>query len=154
MNNQDLNRLIGLKITSAVINETNDVIELTVVQDTVVDALSQDEGNLYITFEGECCAKCYVYHVNGAENLVGATITNAETTSWITNPEPDPPAYEVIETMGLMLTTTKGYVAFETRLEHNGYYGGALVITRGSVQDVYSLRYDDEIYKFRELKDF
>jgi hypothetical protein len=109
--------LIGQKILSAFINP-----EKTAV------LLKTNNGDFYLKWEGECCAECYIAHVNGADLLVGSTILSAENTEWTSISSEE--EYMALETMGTKFITTKGYVDIETRLSHNGYYSGEITVSK------------------------
>ena len=131
--------------------------EINVVKDLVV--LHTDKGPLYLTWEGDCCAHCYLAHVSGAENLIDAVITEVYNSEWkVTGGSKD--NCDVTESMGTNIKTTKGYVTFESRLDHNGYYGGMILVSDDEPMDQYhSPRYgqddqDDRLPSLSELKDF
>ena len=107
--------LEGKKIKSAAINPSKDVV-----------VLKTEEESIYLTWSGDCCAYCFLAHVEGASNLNDAQILSVEQLDWKQQSEED---YEVVETMGTKIKTSKGYVVLETRLEHNGYYSGTIEIS-------------------------
>lgn len=126
----EMENLVGRKVLSAKINKEKNLI-----------VLETDKHSLYLTWEGDCCADCYLAHVSGSDALIGATIIEANNTSWRVIKEQH--ECEVTESMGTRIKTDKGYVTFETRLEHNGYYSGNILISDEEPLDqYYTPRYD------------
>ena len=111
--------LIGVHVKNALINEKHDYVYL----DT-------DQGPFHLTWEGDCCSECFLAHIAGVDALIGHIITDVEEMSWIGRTEKQEDNFAVKETMGTKITTDKGYVTFESRLEHNGYYGGRIMVSR------------------------
>lgn len=134
----DLDSLVGCTIESAIINDNKDIVILTT-----------DKGKFFLTFVGSCCAKCFLANVNGANNLI-STITKVESSEWIKIYDD----YGCEETMGVKFTTLKGYVDFETRVEHNGYYGGWIQVSKEGPLNQYNDMQDNKEDKFVDLKDF
>lgn len=118
--------LVGRKVRDAVINPEHDMV-----------ILRTNLGSLYLTWEGGCCSKCYLNHVNGTDALIGAEITAAENAAWTTLKSDEDGYRSVEESMGTKIKTTKGYVDFETRLEHNGYYSGKIMVSDDEPMDQY-----------------
>lgn len=125
--------LVGRTILSAFINDSKDAV-----------LLKTDDGDYYLRWEGDCRANCFIAHINGAEFLIGSTILSAENSEWsdLNRNEDD---YEVLETMGTKFKTSKGYVDIETRVSHDGYYGGMINISKEG--------YIDSYHCFIEVKD-
>lgn len=124
---KDLDLLVGRKILSAKINDEYDLV-----------VLETDKGPLNLSWYGDCCAHCYLAHVSGSDELIGSTVLSVENTKWnyIRN-TPDlvrDECSDVTENMGTSVKTNSGYITFETRLEHNGYYGGTINITEESIE--------------------
>lgn len=138
----EIQDLVGKKVLSAKINSTNDIV-----------ALDTDKGTLYLSWYGDCCAHCFLANVSGVDALIGSTILEAQNTDWtyVKRNEDD---YDVTETMGTKLKTTKGYVDFESRVEHNGYYGGSLEVSEKGPNDQYGDFKDLKEEKFKKLEDF
>lgn len=80
-------------------------------------------------WEGDCCASCYLAHVSGSADLIGATILSAENSEWVDTPDSNVDDYDQKESMGTVIKTDKGTVTFESRLEHNGFYSGRINVT-------------------------
>lgn len=136
--------LVGRKVLSAEINNENDLL-----------VLDTDKGKLYLTWEGDCCAHCYLYHITGSEYLIGATINEVTSSNWKDISIAD--EYEVMESMGTNIRTDKGWVTFESRVEHNGFYGGQIQVSDDKPMNQYgSPRYGTEHKqpKLKTLKDF
>lgn len=145
----EIEELVGRKITKAEINSGHNDVRL-----------ETEKGALFLSWNGDCCSKCYLYHIEGSENLKDAEILEAEdmTFSEKTRPEEGSWSPRVVESMGTRLKTTKGYVTFESRLEHNGYYGGRVSLTYGHGIDKYGDARDgediEEYGEFKDLEDF
>jgi hypothetical protein len=123
--NLGVQALVGQKILAAFINDDKNAM-----------ALKTESGDFYLKWEGDCCAQCFIAHINGAENLIGSTILAAEDTEWVQIENEY--EYEVSETMGTKFKTDKGYVDIETRVEHNGHYSGMVNVSRSGYIDAYS----------------
>lgn len=116
MKNLGIHILARRTIISAEINDSKDLV-----------ILETDKGKLFLTWEGDCCANCFLANVSGTEFLIGATIVSVEDTEWrdISRVQ----YKDVVECMGTTIRTNKGTVTFETRLHHNGYYGGHILVS-------------------------
>lgn len=133
--------LIDRVIISAVINVERNLVILNTTQ-----------GMLFLTWEGDCCSKCFLAHVSGSEALINNQILSAQNTEWVKLKEDES---EVIESMGTTIKTTIGTVTFETRLEHNGYYGGHIMVSDDEPIDQYHSPRDGwEKDAIRPLEDF
>lgn len=132
-NNMETKDLIGLTVKSALINGSKDVV-----------VLETDKGKITLAWEGDCCASCYLANFNGIDALIGAIITEVEHSQWEIINDLD---YNVLESMGTKIKTNKGYVDFETRVEHNGYYGGYLNVYKQPEHDL-------DLSEFKPLDDF
>lgn len=143
MEDLGLESLVGRFIKSAWINEEKDFV-----------MLHTETGFLYLTWEGSCCARCFIANVAGSNALVGSTIHSAENAEWVDHTK-DEEEYEVIESMGTTIKTSKGTITFETRLEHNGYYSGKILVSDDEPMDQYSSpRENWEEDKLVRLEDF
>lgn len=145
MTNLDIDSLVGRKILHAKINDQRDLV-----------ILDTDKGPLFLSWVGDCCAHCYLENISGSENLKDATILSAENAEWkdVTKNEED---YEVIESMGTNIKTTKGYITFESRVSHNGFYGGRIEVSDIEPINAYSsprFENEKEIGKLNTLEDF
>lgn len=121
-----IHALVGRKVKKASINAEKDCV-----------VLDCEDGRLYLTWVGDCCAHCYLVHVNGIDNLFAETITAADHSEW-TDVSSREDGCEVVESLGTKIITTKGFVDFESRLKHNGYYGGRICISDDEPMDQYS----------------
>lgn len=133
--------LVGLTIQSAEINEEHDLVRL-----------ETDKGVLFLNWYGDCCANCFLANVQGAENLIGATVLEAENMEWEDISNKNEEYSDVLESMGTKIKTTKGHVTFETRVSHNGYYGGTLSVTELPIDQYNCVR--EEFTLLCPLKDF
>lgn len=109
--------LIGKHVISAEINIAKDLV-----------ILNTTTGKLFLSWEGDCCAHCFLQHIEGSSLLMDAIILKAYNLEW-RDISSDEAQCEVIESMGISIITTKGHINFETRLEHNGYYSGDILIS-------------------------
>lgn len=133
--------LIDRDVLSAEISAGKDIIILHTLQ-----------GDLYLSWVGDCCAHCYIAALSGAENLIDAKILSAENAEWKTIK--DDIDGGVTESMGTKIKTSKGYVTIESRVEHNGYYGGRIKVSKEAPIDNYDFPIDISKTKFKPLKDF
>lgn len=134
--------LKGRQIIRASVNEAKDLV---VIQTTT--------GNLFLSWQGSCCAHCYLVHIDGSEALCeGAIVLSAENTEWSDILHTDD---ETIETMGTKIRTDKGLCSFESRVEHNGYYGGDILVSDYQPMDQYHGPINDWLSdKYVPLTDF
>ncbi len=141
--NLGIESLVGKKVIDAVINEDKNII-----------VLETNSGFLFLSWVGDCCAECYLAHINGAENLIGGLILEANNSEWSDVSRNE--EYEVIESMGTNIKTDKGYVTFESRVSHNGYYGGRINVSDMCPADQYSWQRvtDPSELELQSLKDF
>lgn len=106
-----------------------------------------------MTFVGDCCAHCFMAHVSGYQRYF--TILDAQSSEWIeTSSESDRESCNVKAQMGLKIKTNKGYFDIDIRVEHNGYYGRKVELSTNYPLDQYSVPWDFENEKFKELQDF
>lgn len=112
---EEMNILVGRKVFDVKINEQKDYVYILT-----------DKGPLHLTWVGDCCAHCFIAHIDGSEFLKNSKIIEIETAEWIREETDD---FEVKDSMGTKIKTDKGYITIETRLEHNGYYGGEILIS-------------------------
>ena len=139
----EFDSLVGRKVLSATINDKKDFI-----------VLDTDKGVLYLTWVGDCCAQCFLAHVNGTCFLIGHTITKVENTEWRTV-RGGRDKYDITEGLGTTIYTDIGTVTFESRVVHNGYYSGMINISDDEPMDQYhSPRYNWKEEKLSVLKDF
>jgi hypothetical protein len=148
MKDLGLAHLVGKQITGALINDDHDLVVLNV----------SDGSRLFLTWEGDCCAHCFLAGASGTEALDNATILEVTPSEWNRQPNNGKDDDDgVTEKMGCSIKTTRGYCTLESRVEHNGYYGGEVLVSDDEPMDQYqSPRYDDpEDYpSLFPLKDF
>lgn len=106
-----MKELIGKEIKSVYISEGKECI-----------CFNLEDNNRYLYYAiGECCAQAFFESINNIEYIYG-TVSKVEELSFRrTLREEDG---DVEELFGIKLTTNKGIVDIEMRLDHNGYYGG------------------------------
>lgn len=129
MEDLGIKSLVNREVVDAEINDEHDIVVLTT-----------KTGTLYLTWSGDCCARCFLANVNNSDALIGSTIISVEHTEWNTLKESDPDNYEVKESMGTTIKTTRGTVTFESRLEHNGYYSGYIQVSDIGPKDEIALQ--------------
>ena len=121
-----LNRLVGRRINGIFLNEDNT---------RVVFRTIEDERIGFYVF-GDCCNTVYINHFQGVDVvgegntfdlLRGALVTSVEEKEWVTlDTEQDEDSWidECVEDGFFTIRTDRGYIDFEVRNEHNGYYSG------------------------------
>lgn len=112
----EMKSLIGKNINGAEISGDHELV-----------VLDTDDGKYYLTWHGDCCARCFLANVSGVVHLIDSTILDVENKEWVEIESND---YDVLESMGTKINTSKGYVDLESRLSHNGYYGGWVEVTK------------------------
>lgn len=140
MENLGIKALLGRKVLAASINDEKDLV-----------VLDTDKGRLFLSWVGDCCAKCYIANFSGMDALVGGTILEAEHAEW-KDFKRDEDYGDVIESMGTNIKTDKGHVSFESRLSHNGYYGGWIEVSDEEPVNQYSSPRFDTPEEWPELK--
>ena len=116
--------LIGQRINGIFVNDSHNQV-----------AFRTTEGR-YLGFYtcGDCCNNVYVNHFSGAgvvgegnsfDLLRGALVLAVEEKGW-SEDRADENGFEVIQDGFFTIRTDRGYIDFEVRNEHNGYYGGHL----------------------------
>jgi len=146
MHNQDIKSIIGRKVLEARINEEKNYVYLLT-----------DKGPVHLTWVGECCASCYIAHVEGSDYLSGTTIISVENAEW-TRKDTDG---KTIVSMGTNIKTNKGHISIETRLEHNVYYRGEINVSYSlpigqysSPRHIDQIELDKELIEMSPLTDF
>lgn len=140
MENLGMDYLVGKKIKSADINSDNDLV-----------VLKTEDETIYLTWNGDCCAHCFIANMSGSENLNDATILEVTSAEWVSTDDGD---YSVVDTMGTNMKTSKGHVSFETRVEHNGYYGGGITVNTEAPVGQYSCERKLDPKDLKPLLDF
>jgi len=145
LENLGVESLVGLKVENAFINSSKDYVRL----DT-------NQGSYFLTWVGNCCAHCFLAQVSGASNLIGATIISAENAKWSSQIQLDPSRElsDVFQTMGTNIITNRGHVTLESRVEHNGYYSGNVIVSKVCPVDSYGCGRDVSEESMFLLEDF
>jgi hypothetical protein len=125
----DLNKLVGQRINGIFLNEDKTQVVFRTIEDKHI--------GFYV--HGDCCNTVYINHFQGRDVigegnafdlLRGALVTAVEEKEWIAidDSEQDEDAWtdECVEDGFFTIRTDRGYIDFEVRNEHNGYYGGHL----------------------------
>jgi hypothetical protein len=108
-----------------------------------------------MTFTGDCCAKCFIANVSGYPKYDGFKVLEVEQSEWKkTTTEEDEENFDVKEQMGIKLKTDKGYFDLDTRVEHNGFYGGRAQLSTQYPLGQYGDPWNFEGEQFEELVDF
>ncbi len=130
--------LIGERINSILLNEDNNRL--------IVRTIHGREFHYYTS--GDCCNTVWINHMTGVnvlgegntfDILRGALVTGAEDKGWNDNRESDS-GYDVIQDGFFTLMTDRGYIDFEVRNSHNGYYGGSFEVDDNPDADPASFR--------------
>jgi len=132
--------LVGKRIVDVLTNADNTVL-----------AFRTSEGR-YMAYctSGDCCNTVWFNHATGLDTVLGegnvfdllrgAVVTGAEDKGWDENRNADEHGYEVIQDGFWTLRTDRGYIDFEVRNSHNGYYGGHVEAVDESEIDITELR--------------
>ncbi len=130
--------LIGERINSILLNEDNDRL--------IVRTINGQEFHYYTS--GDCCNTVWINHMTGVnvlgegntfDLLRGALVTGAEDKGWGEN-RSDEDEWNVIQDGFFTLKTDRGYIDFEVRNSHNGYYGGTFEVDTNPDADPTSFR--------------
>ena len=127
----DLNRLLGKRINGIFLNEDHTQVVFRTIEDERI--------GFYV--HGDCCNTVYINHFQGIDVvgegnafdlLRGALVTAVEEKEWVaidddeTEYDDDPYHGGCVEDGFFTIRTNRGYIDFEVRNEHNGYYSGHL----------------------------
>jgi hypothetical protein len=125
----DLNRLVGKRINGIFLNEDNTQVVFRTIEDECI--------GFYV--HGDCCNTVYINHFQGVDVigegntfdlLRGALVTEVEEKEWVAidDSEQDEDSWvdDCVEDGFFTIRTNRGYIDFEVRNEHNGYYSGHL----------------------------
>lgn len=117
--------LIGERINDILLSEDNT---------TLLIRTTHGKEYHYCTIP-DCCNTVWINHMNGIgvlgegntfDILRGVLVTGAEDKGWGSNIFPDDPNNDVIQDGFFTLKTDRGYIDFEVRNSHNGYYDGGI----------------------------
>ena len=124
-----LNKLVGKRINGIFLNEDHN---------KVVFRTTEDECFGFYT-AGDCCNTVYINHFQGEDVvgegntfdlLRGALVLATEEKEWVQidegDEDPDRWVDSCVEDGFFTIRTDRGYIDFEVRNEHNGYYSGHL----------------------------
>ena len=124
-----LNKLVGKRINGIFLNDDNTRVVFRTIEDERI--------GFYVY--GDCCNTVYINHFQGVDVvgegntfdiLRGALVTAVEEKEWVTidDAEQDEDSWhdECVEDGFFTIRTNRGYIDFEVRNEHNGYYSGHL----------------------------
>ena len=122
-----LNKLVGKRINGIFLNSDNTKVVFRTIEDEVI--------GFYVY--GDCCNTVYINHFQGADVvgegnafdiLRGALVTTVEEKEWIAiddeTDDDDSWTDTCVEDGFFTIRTNRGYIDFEVRNEHNGYYSG------------------------------
>jgi hypothetical protein len=127
-----LNKLVGKRINGIFLNDDNTRVVFRTIEDERI--------GFYVY--GDCCNTVYINHFQGVDVvgegnafdlLRGALVTAAEEKEWINVENSDEESWDVIEDGFFTICTDRGYIDFEVRNEHNGYYSGHIDELDGEV---------------------
>jgi len=135
-----MEQLIGKTIKEVQLDENDFLLKL----------ITEDNENILIRTEGDCCNRVWFVHISGIESLIGAKINEVVEKKWelVSDEKEIKGNDEYEEVCFWTIKTDKGYFDFEVRNNHNGYYGGFVSVL---TQDHYLKYYKD--LKFRVLKE-
>jgi len=115
--------LVGERINGILLNESNDRL--------IIRTINGREYHYYTS--GDCCNNVWINHMSGVnilgdgntfDILRGALVTASEDKGWGENRN-DEDEWNVIQDGFFTLSTDRGYIDFEVRNSHNGYYSGS-----------------------------
>jgi hypothetical protein len=130
--------LVGERINSILLNDDNNRL--------IVRTINGQEFHYYTS--GDCCNTVWINHMTGVnvlgegntfDILRGALVTGAEDKGWGEN-RTDEDEWDVIQDGFFTLKTDRGYIDFEVRNSHNGYYGGSFEVDTNPDADPTSFR--------------
>ncbi len=116
--------LVGERINSILLRDDNERIVFRTI----------DGREFHYYTSGDCCNTVWINHMTGVnilgegntfDILRGALVTGSEDRGWSDNREDDEDAWNVVQDGFFVLLTDRGYIDFEVRNSHNGYYGGS-----------------------------
>ena len=112
-----MDELIGKKIEK---------IELSADKETL-SVVADGERYLYRVC-GECCSSSWIEHLEGADSVIGGTVTQVEELDMNANDEKEHCELcknsDVLSVYQTLIKTEKGTATLEYRNDSNGYYGG------------------------------
>lgn len=123
-----LSKLVGKRINGIFLNEDRNKVVFRTIEDERI--------GFYVY--GDCCNTVYINHFQGMDVvgegnafdlLRGALVTAVEEKEWVQIDEEqneDSWHDECVEDGFFTIKTDRGYIDFEVRNEHNGYYSGHL----------------------------
>lgn len=102
--------LIGKKIINVYLNDVNDIL------------IFEDSNNILYPYKwlGECCAISYIASFSNIQYLLDEIILLVNVKESKSEDVED----GVIDTCFYTILTNKGFIDFDLRTEHNGYYYG------------------------------
>ena len=124
-----LSKLIGKRINGIFLNGDNTRVVFRTIEDERI--------GFYV--HGDCCNTVYINHFQGADVvgegnafdiLRGALVTAVEEKEWVQIDDDEVDADDqswsdsCVEDGFFTIKTNRGYIDFEVRNEHNGYYSG------------------------------
>jgi hypothetical protein len=124
-----LNKLVGKRINGIFLNEDHTKVVFRTIED--------ERLGFYV--HGDCCNTVYINHFQGRDVvgdgntfdlLRGALVLDTEEKEWVTIDEEEDDRESwldgCVEDGFFTIRTDRGYIDFEVRNEHNGYYSGHL----------------------------
>jgi hypothetical protein len=123
-----LNKLVGRRINGIFLNNDNTRVVFRTIED--------ERFGFYV--HGDCCNTVYINHFQGVDVvgqgnafdlLRGALVTAVEEKEWVAiddepNEDDDSWTDNCVEDGFFTIRTDRGYIDFEVRNEHDGYYSG------------------------------
>jgi hypothetical protein len=138
--------LVGERINSILLRDDN--------QRIVFRTIEGREFRYYTS--GDCCNTVWINHVTGVsilgegntfDLLRGALVTGSEDKGWGPN-RSDEDEWDVIQDGFFTLKTDRGYIDFEVRNSHNGYYGGSFEFDSSPENDSVEYTYTPVVEDF------
>lgn len=107
---EDFKELIDKKIINVYLNDVRNIL------------LFEDSNNILYSYEcyGDCCAISYIASFSNIQALLGEIIFKVD----LKESKREGIEDGVIDTCFYTISTNKGFIDFDLRTEHNGYYYG------------------------------
>ena len=119
-----MKELIGKYIHELWKSEDDDKL-MFVVSDNRKKYYGTVEDVVMYEAKADCCNRVWFESINGFSSLLGFRVNKVEEKEWTKLSTDDG---EVLDAGFWTLSTSHGYVDFEVRNSHNGYYGGDIVL--------------------------
>ncbi len=111
-----MKELVGKTVNKVYISDDKELLKFEI----------NDGESVVYHAEKDCCNDVWFNHVNGLQNLIGATVISVYDKPDIDNATPTRQDMDIV--YGWTVITVNGYFDVEMRNSSNGYYGGSLAL--------------------------